>query len=159
MADSTVTVNGVDRKIDSIAVTVNGVWREVDRADATVSGVWREGISSFKPFIWYAFVESTSTSYQTAWSVDADRIAKALAKGYNYIDCTDMGQMYESQGGYMGVVVEVTDASDHIETYSLYEKTAYLIPLNTGDKKVECKYLSINGNLAGWYGRFEFSQT
>ena len=110
----------------------------------------------FDPLIWNSFVETSSTSWQTAWSVDNKRIAQAWNKGYHFIHATGMGQMYPNNS--LGWQLIVVHSDDSEEIYNLYNKTFVEADLRSNDKSAYCQYLSINGQLAGAYGKFEFSE-
>lgn len=106
MANDRVTVNGINREIDSEWVTVNGVWRKVDKSSVTVNGVWREAYTSYTPKSYsYNFADGSRTysgwsdpmSINYTYNVPKADIQEAIANGCTRLKVTI--QFYTSNWG------------------------------------------------------------
>lgn len=100
MANDRVTINGVNREIDSEWVTIDGIWRKVDKSSVTVNGVWREAYTSFDTLIYAGPGSITVTlssdsgvpqgynNFAGFFDITKDMRDSALANGYTkiYID-------------------------------------------------------------------------
>lgn len=105
MANDRVTVNGVNREVDSEWVTVNGVYRKVNKSMETVNGVWREGYTSYDPNIpgtWTfslrgdSGTSGVSTPYYTLFT--RAKAEEAIAHGYTHITFDFSARLYNTAG-------------------------------------------------------------
>lgn len=107
MANDRITINGVEREIDSEWITINGVWRKVDKTFETVNGVHREAYTSYDPNIpgtWTFSISARnedrgkSTPYYTLFT--RAQANEAIANGYSRVEFNLSAMLYNTAGEY-----------------------------------------------------------